>query len=64
LLGHDTIGHVFLGTEKGLYCVGDCGPEPIDSKRGLLDDSVLDLTVDVRGRVWVLTEKGISIVDP
>jgi hypothetical protein len=63
-LAHDASGHVFLGTGKGLYCVGDCSPEPIDSKRGLLDDSVLDLTVDVRGRVWVLTEKGISIVDP
>jgi hypothetical protein len=63
-LGHDEKGHIFLGTEKGLYCVGDCSPEPIDSKRGLLDDSVLDLTVDARGRVWVLTEKGISIVEP
>jgi hypothetical protein len=63
-LGHDDKGHIFLGTEKGLYCVGDCAPEPIDSKRGLLDDSVLDLTVDARGRVWVLTEKGISIVEP
>lgn len=63
-LAHDDKGHVFLGTEKGLYCVGDCAPEPIDSKRGLLDDSVLDLTVDARGRVWVLTEKGISIVEP
>jgi hypothetical protein len=63
-LAHDDHGHIFLGTEKGLYCVGDCGLEPIDSKRGLLDDSVVDLTVDPRGRVWVLTEKGISIVDP
>ena len=63
-LGHDEHGHIFLGTEKGLYCVGAFSPEPIDSKRGLLDDSVLDLTVDARGRVWVLTEKGISIVDP
>jgi len=63
-LGHDESGHVFLGTEKGLYCIGDCSLEPIDSKRGLLDDSVTDLTVDARGRVWVLTEKGISIIDP
>jgi Two component regulator propeller len=63
-LGHDENGHVFLGTEKGLYCLGDCSLEPIDSKRGLLDDSVTDLTVDARGRVWVLTEKGISIIDP
>jgi hypothetical protein len=63
-LGFDDKGHIFIGTEKGLYCVGDCSPEPIDAKRGLLDNEVLDLTVDARGRVWVLTEKGISIIDP
>ncbi|HZS40607.1 MAG TPA: hypothetical protein VFF06_27430 [Polyangia bacterium] len=63
-LGHDARGHVFLGTDKGLFCVGDCDPEAIDSRRGLLDDSVLDLTVDTRGRVWVLTAKGISVVEP
>ncbi len=63
-LGHDLAGHVFLGTEKGLFCVGDCDPDVIDSRRGLLDDSVTDLTVDPRGRVWVLTAKGISIVEP
>jgi ligand-binding sensor domain-containing protein len=53
--------HVFIGTDKGLYCVGDCAPDAI---RGLLDEAVLDLAVDVRGRVWVLTAKGISVVDP
>jgi hypothetical protein len=44
--------------------VGECDPDPIDQKRGLLDDAVLDLTVDQRGRVWVLTAKGVSIVEP
>ena len=43
---------------------GDCGPEAIDARRGLLDDDVLDLTVDPRGRVWTLTQKGISIIEP
>jgi hypothetical protein len=63
-LGHDAKNNVFVGTDQGLFCVGDCEPEAIDSKRGLLDDSVLDLTVDLRGRVWVLTTKGVSIVEP
>jgi hypothetical protein len=63
-LAHDANGHVFLGTDGGLFCVGDCDPDPIDSHRGLLDDAVLDITVDTRGRVWVLTDKGISIVEP
>jgi ligand-binding sensor domain-containing protein len=63
-LADDARGHYFIGSEKGLLCVGDCDPDPIDSRRGLLDDSVLDLSVDAKGRVWVLTEKGVSIVEP
>ena len=59
------IDHVFVGTDKGMFCVApDCDPEAIDLKRGLLEDNVLDLTVDTIGRVWVLTSKGISIVEP
>ena len=63
-LGHDSHGNVFVGTEKGLYCVGECAPDAIDHSRGLLDDNVADLAVDARNRVWVLTEKGINIVEP
>jgi hypothetical protein len=63
-LARDHAGHTFIGTEKGLYCTGDCPPEPVDTRRGLLDDAVVDASVDPRGRVWVLTHKGISIVDP
>ncbi len=63
-LAHDAHGNVFVGTEKGLYCVGECSPEPIDRSRGLVDDNVADLAVDARNRVWVLTAKGISVVDP
>jgi hypothetical protein len=63
-LAHDRGDHVFLGTEKGVYCIGDCAPEPLDSTRGLLDDAVRDLVVDRRGRLWVLTEKGVTIVEP
>jgi hypothetical protein len=63
-LTYDGKGHVFLGTEKGVYCVGDCDPDAIDERRGLIENAVLDLTVDTRGRVWVLTPKGVSIIDP
>jgi sugar lactone lactonase YvrE len=63
-LGHDAHGNVFVGTVKGLYCVGACPPDVIDHTRGLIDDAVVDLAVDPRGRVWVLTEKGITIVEP
>jgi hypothetical protein len=63
-LAHDANGNVFIGTDKGLYCVGECAADVIDQKRGLNDDKVDDLAVDARNRVWVLTEKGINIVDP
>ena len=63
-LAHDAHGNVFIGTDKGLWCVGECPPEVIDRARGLLDDKVDDLAVDGRNRVWVLTEKGINIVEP
>ena len=36
----------------------------IATRTGLLDDKVLNMGVDVRGRVWVLTEKGISVIEP
>ena len=60
----DDLGHTFLGTDKGLYCYGACSDDVIDSKRGLVDDAVIDLAVDDKRRVWVLTKKGISIVEP
>ncbi len=63
-LARDTVGHMFLGTEKGLYCFGACSDDALDQKRGLLDDSVRDLAVDEKHRVWVLTKKGVSIVEP
>jgi len=62
-LGHDGRGNVFIGTDKGLFCVGACPPDAIDARRGLLDDNVIDLTVDRKNRVWVLTDKGINIVE-
>ena len=63
-LAHDGNGNVFIGNEKGLWCVGECAPDVIDHTRGLLEDNVGDLAVDQRNRVWVLTDKGINIVEP
>jgi ligand-binding sensor domain-containing protein len=63
-LAHDRAGNHFIGTVKGLHCVGDCPDGAIDVRRGLLDDVVRDLAVDSRGRVWALTEHGITVVEP
>ena len=63
-LATDGRGQVFIGTDKGLYCQGSCESQAIDSKSGLLDNEVIDLDVDLRGRVWVLTKTGLTIIDP
>ena len=63
-IARDDVGHTFLGTEKGVICYGACSDDIIDSKRGLVDDAVIDLAVDDKRRVWVLTKKGVSIVEP
>jgi hypothetical protein len=63
-LARDDAGHVLLGTDKGLYCFGKCSDDAIDQRRGLLDDAVRDVAIDQRRRAWVLTRKGISIVEP
>jgi hypothetical protein len=62
-LARDSAGHVFLGTEKGLYCFGPCSDDVVDAKHGLLDDAVQDVAVDERHRAWVLTKKGVSVVE-
>lgn len=62
-LARDRLGAVFVGHSAGLVMVRPDRVEKIDSSRGLLDNQVIDLAVDKRGRVWVLTEKGISIID-
>ena len=63
-LAHDGHGNVFIGTDKGLYCVGECAPDALDQNRGLNADKIDDLAVDPRNRVWVLTEKGINVIEP
>ena len=29
---HDARGNVFIGTDKGLFCVGECAPDAIDER--------------------------------
>jgi hypothetical protein len=59
----DNLGTVFVGSTTGVVATTTAKTEKFDTEKGLLDNSALDLAVDKRGRVWVLTEKGISILD-
>ncbi len=62
-LGHDDTRY-FLGTEKGLQCVGACAGFPLDGAHGLPDDMIADVQVDRHHRIWVLSASGISVVYP
>jgi hypothetical protein len=63
-LVRDPDGRIWIGTDRGVLEVAD-GKKTvtIGSRTGLLDDKVLNMGVDVRGRIWVLTEKGISVIE-
>lgn len=64
-LARDSEGRIWVGGEQGVMEVVDENRRHfIGTRTGLLDDKVLNLTVDIRGRVWTLTEKGISIIEP
>ena len=57
-LARDPDSRVWIGTDKGVYeVVNEKQFTFISSRSGLLDDKVPNLGIDVRGRVWVLTEK-------
>jgi hypothetical protein len=63
-LAHDGHGNAFVGTVRGLFCIGDCNGDAIDKKRGLSDDDARDVVADRKNRVWVLTPSAIDVVDP
>lgn len=63
-LVRDPDGRVWIGSDKGVYQVtSETQSALISSRSGLLDDKVLNMSVDVRGRIWVLTEKGVSVME-
>lgn len=61
-LARDRQGQVFVGTKSGLLIVGPRGVERIGESQGLLEESILNLAVDKSDRIWVLTEKGLSLL--
>lgn len=64
-LVRDPDNRIWIGSDKGVYdVVSEKEYHLISSRSGLLDDKVLNMGVDVRGRIWVLTEKGISVIEP
>ncbi|MCC6746265.1 MAG: hypothetical protein IT371_01320 [Deltaproteobacteria bacterium] len=57
-------GAVWVGTDAGLVRWEGGKTLRITSVHGLAGDGVRDLRVDLEGRLWVLTSRGLSIVTP
>ena len=63
-LTRDPDGRIWIGTDRGVIeVVSEKRTHQIGTRSGLLDDKILNMGVDVRGRVWALTEKGISVIE-
>jgi len=64
-LARDPDGRIWVGTDRGVVeMVDEKRHHQITTRSGLLDDKILNMGVDVRGRIWALTEKGISVIEP
>lgn len=64
-LARDPEGRIWIGSDAGVMeVVNETKRHFIGTRTGLLDDQVLNLMVDLRGRVWALTQKGISVIEP
>jgi hypothetical protein len=64
-LSRDPDNRIWIGSDRGVYEVmNEREYHLISSRSGLLDDKVLNMGVDIRGRIWVLTEKGVSVIEP
>ena len=55
-------GEIWFGTHKGLIRYQDGRWDYRQGRRWLPDDEIMDLKVDSKGAVWVLTPKGIGCI--
>jgi hypothetical protein len=61
-IGRD--GRLWMATPQGVAVFDGARVRRLDSRRGLLEDQVLDVTADRYGRVWALTPQGVSVLTP
>ncbi len=56
-------GRICFGTDLGLYIVKDESSQVLAVKDGLLHNSVVDVLEDAAGRIYLLTMRGVNILD-
>ncbi len=61
-LGAD--GRLWLGTERGLAIFDGKKVRRLDVRRGMVENQVLDVTLDEFGRVWTRGPRSLAVVTP
>ncbi|MCP4449787.1 MAG: hypothetical protein GY811_31315 [Myxococcales bacterium] len=57
-------GQLWLATDKGLAVYDGAKVRRLDSRRGLLENRIIDVETDRYGRVWALSAQGLVLVSP
>ena len=61
-IGQD--GKLWLATDKGLGVYDGEKVRRLDTKRGLVDNRIIDIESDRYGRIWALSDQGLVLVTP
>ncbi len=62
VIGQD--GKLWLATDKGLGVYDGAKVRRLDTKRGLIENRILDVESDRYGRIWALSAQGLVLVSP
>lgn len=57
-------GKLWMATERGLAIFDGAGVKRIDARRGLVENQMLDVTLDELGRVWARGAGSLTLVTP
>jgi hypothetical protein len=61
-LARDPRGPLWVGTDRGLVRVQGQAVEVFGAGEGLLEHDVIDVALDMGGRVWALSLKGVTVL--
>ena len=57
-------GRLWLATDRGLGVYDGARVRRLDTRRGLLENRLLDVESDNLGRIWAMSESGLVLVNP
>ncbi len=57
-------GHLWMATDRGLGVYDGAVVRRLDTRRGLLENELLDVEADNFGRIWAMSESGLVVVSP